>query len=165
MLASLLVNCEMSSLPNVSAGNLELLKFILAHGPDLEAVNEVQQTPLFIAAAYQDCDAIRELLDRGANRFHVTSARPSTHTELLNLVMGEEPFDNAPLQLATQTLSDGRTLLHLACSCGNGTAVAWLLDRVAQGVCNTNARTADGDTLLIKISPDDNPASVYCAVH
>lgn len=91
-------------------GNLEIMKALLHAGADIEATNNKGRSVLSIAAAPSmgkpaSIDAVKLLLDLGANRSHedndghtaLTRARRERRREVVAVFTGYRPRDIPPL--------------------------------------------------------------------
>ncbi|KAF3911404.1 Ankyrin-1 [Dactylellina cionopaga] len=126
-------------------GNIDIIKDLLAHCADIEALTDAGSTPLLVAVKFGHKEVIELLISRGAdmdccNHTGQTAAHIAAdkgHKEILKLLYEKG-------SCIDEFNGSWRTPLYLAVKAGNESIVRYLLD---QG-CDVNACGEDGWTTL-----------------
>lgn len=130
---------------SVLPGNNEIVKYLLAHGADVNYANQKGETALLVSS-YGDgkADVMKALLDGGANPNHADreGATPLIVAAAFGRVDLMEPLV-AKGAIIDATNIFGRTALTRAVQKGHTNAVAWLLTKKASWwLQDTNRMTA-----------------------
>ena len=130
---------------SVLPGNTEIVKYLVAHGADVNYANEKGETALLVSS-YGDgkADVVKALLDGGANPN--TADRDGATPLIVAAAFGRvdlmEPLVSKGASLNATNVF-GRTALTRAVQKGHTNAVAWLLSKKAQWwLRDTNNMTA-----------------------
>ncbi len=141
------VGCSSSIHDEVSRGNLDNVKRMLAQHPELlEAKNNMEKTPLFYAVARGREEIVGFLLSLGAN----PNAQDITGLTPLHVAAWWDKTEQVDQLLAAGAQLEakdvfGDTPLHVAAIQGRTKMVAYLVEKGAE----INAKNADGKTPLV----------------
>ncbi len=135
----------------IGRGNMPGLEALLKQGADPNSRNGLQFTPLYLAAATAQTNAIEMLLKSGAK---LDAASPYGTPLVFAAMSGAVPAMNMLIARGANinaTRADGIDVLMFASRSGAADVVSELLSRKA----NVNAKDNDGVTALIYAARDD----------